>query len=111
MICTPVRARFVSIKSTNTNVTFYLTSNIAYFSDGLAAAGNAPKVFMKTNRSGLPYPSIIFCAMFALLAYMGINDGSGRVFQWFSNMTSVAGQVFSFRILSAAVNMENCLVS
>jgi amino acid transporter len=90
VICTPVRARFVSIKSTTVNV-ILLTSNIAYFSDGLAAAGNAPKIFMKTNRRGLPYPSIIFCAMFALLAYMGINSGSGKVFQWFSNMTSVAG--------------------
>jgi len=39
----------------------------------------------------LPYPAIIFCAVFALLAYMGINSGSGKVFQWFSNMTSVAG--------------------
>jgi amino acid permease len=68
-----------------------LLTKIVYFSDGLAAAGNAPKIFMKTNRKGLPYPSIIFCAMFALLAYMGINGGSGRVFQWFSNMTSVAG--------------------
>jgi len=60
-------------------------------SDGLAAAGNAPKIFTRTNRGGLPYPAIIFSALFALLAYMGINGGSGRVFQWFSNMTSVAG--------------------
>jgi amino acid transporter len=62
-----------------------------YCSDGLAVAGNAPRIFKKTNRNGLPYPAIIFCAVFALLAYMGINSGSGKVFQWFSNMTSVAG--------------------
>ncbi|KIM71414.1 hypothetical protein PILCRDRAFT_830350 [Piloderma croceum F 1598] len=73
----------------------YTSSRALY---GLAAAGNAPKIFMKTNRRGLPYPSIIFCAMFALLAYMGINGGSGRVFQWFSSMTSVAGLMTWFGI-------------
>ena len=49
--------------------------------------GNAPKVFTITSRQGLPYVSIIFCALFATLAYMGINSGSGQVFSWFANMT------------------------
>ena len=51
-------------------------------------SGNAPKIFKRTNSKGLPYPAIMFCAMFALLAFMGINAGSGKVFKWFSNMTS-----------------------
>jgi len=73
----------------------YTSSRALY---GLAASGNAPKIFMKTNRKGLPYPAIIFCSMFALLAYMGINQGSGQVFSWFSNMTSVAGLMTWFGI-------------
>lgn len=56
--------------------------------DGLAVAGNAPQIFKRTSAKGLPYPAIIFCAMFALLAFMGINAGSSKVFKWFSNMTS-----------------------
>jgi len=36
--------------------------------------------------------------MFALLSYMGIHAGSGRVFQWFSNMTSIAGLLTWFGI-------------
>jgi len=36
--------------------------------------------------------------MFAFLAYMGINSGSGRVFGWFANMTSVAGLMTWFGI-------------
>jgi amino acid transporter len=66
--------------------------------DGLAAAGNAPKIFLKTSKKGLPYVSIIYCSVFALLAYMGVNTGAGKVFGWFANMTSVAGLMTWFGI-------------
>ena len=53
--------------------------------DGLALAGNAPKIFTKVTRRGLPLVSLIFCALFSCLAYMGISSGSGKVFNWFVN--------------------------
>lgn len=53
-------------------------------------AGNAPKVFLKTTRKGLPYVSILFCSLFSALAYMGVNEGAGKVFNWFANMTAVS---------------------
>jgi amino acid transporter len=72
------------------------TSSRALF--GLAISGSAPKIFRWTNSKGIPYPAIIFCSMFALLAYMGVKKGSGLVFQWFSNMTAVAGLMTWFGI-------------
>ena len=74
---------------------FEAWTELNFASVGLAVSGNAPAIFKKTNRNGLPYPAILFCAMFALLAFMGINSGSGKVFGWFSAMTSVAGCVVS----------------
>ena len=56
--------------------------------DGLALAGNAPKIFTKVTKNGLPIVSLIFCALFSTLAYMGISSGSGRVFNWFVNSKS-----------------------
>lgn len=73
----------------------YTSSRALY---GLAAAGNAPSIFLKTSKNGLPYVSIIFCSLFSLLAYMGINNGSGRVFTWLANMTAVAGLLTWFGI-------------
>ncbi|KAK7694580.1 hypothetical protein QCA50_001766 [Cerrena zonata] len=73
----------------------YTSSRALY---GLAIAGNAPKIFLTTSKKGLPYVSIIFCSLFATLAYMGINAGSGKVFGWFANMTSVAGLMTWFGI-------------
>ncbi|KAI0936272.1 hypothetical protein AcV5_004452 [Taiwanofungus camphoratus] len=73
----------------------YTSSRALY---GLALAGNAPKIFARTSRNGLPYVSLAFCALFSTLAYMGVKTGSGKVFNWFSAMTSVAGLMTWFGI-------------
>ena len=66
--------------------------------DGLAIAGNAPSIFKKTLRNGLPVTALIASSSFASLAYMGVHSGSGKVFNWFANMTSVAGLLTWFGI-------------
>ncbi|KAJ7179428.1 amino acid permease [Mycena filopes] len=73
----------------------YTSSRALY---GLAAAGNAPKIFLKTLSNGLPIVSLLFCSAFSTLAYMGVTSGSGKVFGWFANMTSVAGLLTWFGI-------------
>lgn len=66
----------------------YTSSRAIY---GLALSGNAPKIFAYTTKRGLPLAAIILGALFSLLAYMAVSSGAGKVFGWFSNMTSVAG--------------------
>jgi len=73
----------------------YTSSRALY---GLAVAGNAPRFFLRTSRKGLPYASIIFCALFTTLSYMAVSSGAGKVFGWFSNMTSIAGLMTWFGI-------------
>ncbi|KAF8211454.1 amino acid permease [Mycena galopus ATCC 62051] len=73
----------------------YTSSRALY---GLAAAGNAPRIFLKTLSNGLPIASILFCSLFSTLAFMGVKSGSGKVFGWFANMTSVAGLMTWFGI-------------
>lgn len=60
--------------------------------------GNAPKIFLRTSRKGLPYVAVLFNAQLTLLAYMGVRSGSGRVFGWFASMTAVAGLMAWFAI-------------
>ncbi|KAJ7367999.1 amino acid permease/ SLC12A domain-containing protein [Mycena albidolilacea] len=66
----------------------YTSSRALY---GLAASGNAPRIFLKTLSNGLPIFALAFCASFALFAYMGVTSGSSKVFGWFANMTAIAG--------------------
>lgn len=46
--------------------------------DGLSVNGNAPRIFSKTSKSGLPWVAVTFQALFALIAYMGIKSGPGK---------------------------------
>ncbi|KAG2136380.1 amino acid permease [Suillus bovinus] len=73
----------------------YLSSRGLY---GLAAAGNAPKFFLRTSRSGHPYVAVVFCSLFSLLSYMIVNTSSGIVFTWFADMAATTGLLAWFCI-------------
>ncbi|EMG47354.1 DIP5 Dicarboxylic amino acid permease [Candida maltosa Xu316] len=55
---------------------------------GLASNGQAPKIFLKVNRHGLPWVGVVFGCVFLPLAYLSISSGSAQVFDWFQNITS-----------------------
>lgn len=54
----------------------------------LAAKGQAPQFFLKTNRFGLPYVAVIVSIGFMPLAYMNASSGAATVFGWFQSITS-----------------------
>ncbi|KAF9513650.1 hypothetical protein BS47DRAFT_1295925 [Hydnum rufescens UP504] len=64
----------------------------------LAISRNAPKIFARTSKTGLPFVSVIFCALFCTLSYMDVKSGSGKVFGWFLNLSTVAGLMTWFGI-------------
>lgn len=66
----------------------YTSSRALY---GLSIARQAPKIFSRTTRRGLPWISISFCALFAALSYMSLQSTAGEVFGYFSNLTAAAG--------------------
>jgi amino acid permease len=85
--------------------------NSPVHSDGLASAGNASKIFLRTSRGGIPYVSIAFCSCFAFLAYMSLGAGSGTVFGWFANMTAVAGLMTWFGICFTYIRFYKGIVA
>ncbi|WWC70607.1 uncharacterized protein I206_104558 [Kwoniella pini CBS 10737] len=58
---------------------------------GLAITRQAPKIFARTTKSGIPYVAISFCALFGALAYMSLQSTAGQVFGYFANLTAAAG--------------------
>ncbi|OCB84510.1 amino acid permease [Sanghuangporus baumii] len=73
----------------------YTASRAIY---GLALAGNAPRIFARTTKSGLPLPAVVFTSLFGFLAYMSVESGPGTVFNWFVNLTAIAGLMTWFGI-------------
>jgi amino acid transporter len=70
------------------NSYLYMSSRSLY---SLAIAGNAPRIFARCNRYGLPFYAVIASSLFALLAYLNVGSQAGVVFNWFISLTNTAG--------------------
>jgi amino acid transporter len=66
----------------------YTSSRAIY---GLALTKQAPAIFARTTRSGLPWVALVFCSLFGSLAYMSLQSTAGTVFGYFANLTASAG--------------------
>ncbi|ANB14576.1 Dip5p [Sugiyamaella lignohabitans] len=54
----------------------------------LAANNQAPKVFLRTNKRGLPWVGLIVTGLFLPLSYMSLSSSSSKVFGYLVNVTS-----------------------
>jgi yeast amino acid transporter len=80
----------------------YTSSRAIY---GLALSGNAPKIFMKTTRKGMPYVAVTFCSLFATFAYLSyvhlaccISEFFGLTFYYAVSEVDLALSLFGSRI-------------
>lgn len=78
------------------NSDLYIASRTLY---GLASDGNAPKIFRRTNKDGVPLYALGASALFCLLAFMNVSDDSKTVFTYFVNLTTIFGLMTWISIL------------
>ncbi|WVF69298.1 hypothetical protein IAT40_004074 [Kwoniella sp. CBS 6097] len=76
---------------------------------GLAITRQAPKIFARTTKNGLPYVAIIFCALFGALAYMSLQSTAGQVFGYFANLTAAAGLMTWWGVCLTYIRFEKGL--
>ncbi|WWC88831.1 uncharacterized protein L201_003745 [Kwoniella dendrophila CBS 6074] len=76
---------------------------------GLALTRQAPKVFARTTRGGIPYVAIGFCSLFGALAYMSLQSTAGQVFGYFANLTAAAGLMSWWGICFIYIRFEKGL--
>jgi amino acid transporter len=77
---------FVVLSAANSNV--YSGSRILV---GLANEGAAPRFLRRTSEKGVPYIAVVATSAFGLLAFLNLSSNGGTVFNWFLNISSVAG--------------------
>lgn len=58
---------------------------------GLALTHQAPKIFARTTKNGLPWVALIVCAAFGSLAYMSLSTSAGKAFGYLANLTAACG--------------------
>ncbi|KAK3115225.1 lysine permease [Teratosphaeriaceae sp. CCFEE 6253] len=76
----------VVLSAANSNV--YSGSRILV---GLANERCAPRALTWTTNGGVPYVAVACTAAFGLLGFMNESSNGGTVFNWFVNITGVAG--------------------
>ncbi|KAL8851732.1 MAG: hypothetical protein Q9221_003342 [Calogaya cf. arnoldii] len=57
----------------------------------MALVGNAPKIFTRCTKSGIPYYAMGASASWSLLAYLNCADSGATVFNWFINLINTGG--------------------
>ena len=57
----------------------------------MALQGDAPKIFAKVNRYGVPIYAVGLTSCFTLLAYLNCSNSAATVFTWLSNIATVSG--------------------
>lgn len=82
------------------NSDLYIASRTIY---GLAVEGNAPRIFRKTDRRGVPIFALVISACFALLAFMNVSDDSTTIFGYFVNLVTIFGLLTWISILVSHV--------
>lgn len=70
------------------NAFLYSGSRVLY---SMAATGQAPAIFAKTTRRGVPYAAVLATWAIGLLAYLNVSQNGARVFTWFMNISTISG--------------------
>lgn len=82
------------------NSDLYIASRTLY---GLASDGDAPAIFRRTNKDGVPLYALGGSAMFCLLAFMNVSTASTKVFGYFVNLTTIFGLMTWISILTTHI--------
>lgn len=61
---------------------------------GMSIDGQLPACFSRVNKSGVPYYSVAFSALFGLFAYLSCGSGGpSQAFTWLLTLSTVAGLI------------------
>jgi amino acid transporter len=70
------------------NAFLFSGSRVLY---GMALNGEAPKIFGKTSKRGVPYMAVLATWCIGLLAFLNVSSTGAQVFLWFSNISTISG--------------------
>ncbi|PVI08261.1 amino-acid permease inda1 [Periconia macrospinosa] len=88
------------------NAFLFSGSRVLY---GMALAGDAPKVFGKTNKQGVPWVAVLATWAIGLLAYLNVSSTGAQVFTWFSNISTISGFIAWIVVMITYIRFRKAL--
>ena len=89
------------------NAFLYSGSRILY---SMASTGQAPKIFAKTTRRGVPYAAVLATGSFGLLAYLNVSEGAAEVFTWLMNLSTISGYIGWIVVMITYLRFRKALI-
>jgi amino acid transporter len=103
-----INAVILTSASSSANAFLYTGSRYLF---GVAQNRQAPKIFLKCTKNGIPYYCVAITAVFSLLSYMSVSSGANNVFLWFQNLVTIA-QLFTWvSICVAYLRFRDALIA
>ncbi|PWN44752.1 amino acid transporter [Ceraceosorus guamensis] len=78
------------------NSDLYIAARTLY---AIAEDGNAPRIFLKCNKRGVPYMALGFSSIIGAIAYMSVNTGGNTAFGYLKDTVTICGGVAWCNIL------------
>lgn len=72
------------------NSQLYSASRMLY---GMACNGNAPKIFRRCSRWGVPFLAVLGSSILSLLGYLNLSSSGSDVFIWLTTIITVSGMI------------------
>lgn len=82
-----INAIIISSASSSANAFVFVGSRYLF---GLAQNGQAPRIFLRCTKRGIPIYAVCFTAMWSGLSYMSASAGATTVFIWLLNLATIA---------------------
>lgn len=89
------------------NAFLFSGSRVLY---GMALNGEAPKIFGRTSKKGVPYFAVLATWAVGLLAYLNVSSTGAQVFTWFSNISTISGFIAWIVVMITYIRFRKALV-
>lgn len=72
------------------NEGFFIASRTLF---ALAKQGQAPKIFLRTTKRGVPWAGACATFLVGLLGFLNVSNGAAQAFAWLSNLTTLCNLI------------------
>lgn len=76
----------------------------------LACTDQAPKIFRRCNKKGVPYMAVLFTFAIGCLAYLNVSNSGASVFNWFTNITTISGFIAWIVVLITYLRFRKAMI-
>ncbi|THZ60943.1 hypothetical protein D6C85_09670 [Aureobasidium pullulans] len=76
----------------------------------LALTEQAPKIFLKCNKKGVPWVAVLFTFAIGCLAFLNVSNSGANVFNWFTNITTISGFIAWIVVLITYLRFRRAMI-